>query len=66
MSRLSEGLDDVLEATARFAGALDLQPILAVHPPSARDAMAARAPLAIYLVYVSFNCRRTACRSIRF
>jgi len=37
-------LDDVLEATARFAGDLSLQPILTVHPPEACEAMAARAP----------------------
>ena len=37
-------LDDALEATARLAGDLDLQPILAVHPPAARGTMAARAP----------------------
>ena len=37
-------LDDVLEATARFAGDLNLQPILTVHPPAACEAMAARAP----------------------
>jgi glycosyltransferase A (GT-A) superfamily protein (DUF2064 family) len=32
-------LDDVLEATAGFAGELNLQPILAVHPPAACEAM---------------------------
>jgi rSAM/selenodomain-associated transferase 1 len=37
-------LDDVLEATARFAADLSLQPILTVHPPQACEAMAARAP----------------------
>jgi rSAM/selenodomain-associated transferase 1 len=37
-------LDDVLEATAEFAGALDLEPIVAVYPPDARSELAARAP----------------------
>jgi rSAM/selenodomain-associated transferase 1 len=37
-------LDDALEETARLAGDLDLQPILAAHPPECCEAMAARAP----------------------
>lgn len=37
-------LDDVLEATARWAPALGLAPVLAVHPPEARAQLARRAP----------------------
>lgn len=37
-------LDDVLELSARAAPALGLEPVLAVDPPSARDALAARVP----------------------
>jgi rSAM/selenodomain-associated transferase 1 len=37
-------LDDVLELTARSAARLGLEPVLAVHPPSALVELAARAP----------------------
>ncbi|UCF41724.1 MAG: TIGR04282 family arsenosugar biosynthesis glycosyltransferase [Gemmatimonadota bacterium] len=37
-------LDDILEHTGRLAAELGLQPFLVVDPPSARAAMAARAP----------------------
>jgi rSAM/selenodomain-associated transferase 1 len=43
-------LDDVLEATARAASQLGLAAILAVHPPEARDALAARAPAAFRVI----------------
>lgn len=43
-------LDDVLEATARAAGELDLTPVLAVHPPESLARVAERAPAAFRVV----------------
>ena len=43
-------LDDVLELSARAASRLDLEPVLAVHPPESRAELAARAPKAFRTV----------------
>jgi hypothetical protein len=43
-------LDDVLDATAEFAQALGLDPILTVHPPDARREMADRCPPAFRVI----------------
>jgi len=43
-------LDDVLEATARFAPELGLSPVLAVHPAQACAALARRAPTVFRVV----------------
>jgi rSAM/selenodomain-associated transferase 1 len=43
-------LDDVLEATARFAERLGFEPIVSVHPPAACAALARRAPRAFRAV----------------
>lgn len=43
-------LDDVLELTARAARELDLEALLAVDPPTARAALAARAPAPFHAV----------------
>lgn len=42
-------LDDVLEASAAFAAKLDLEPVLAFHPPDAVAEMVARTPPAFRL-----------------
>jgi rSAM/selenodomain-associated transferase 1 len=43
-------LDDVLEASARAARHLELDPVLTVHPPDACAALARRAPLSFRVV----------------